>query len=180
MLRNLVFTFLIGLAPVAALAESSVHTMVTSANQVHISYKLADDGDAFINALLDHARAGQVVRIRHNIVFNSVKGWGWGDMATAEVGAYVSYSLFDDRFSVGAAPDSLHTVSSVEDVKSYVLSVEDVPLVAADKLRTGDEYTVSVTATIEANDDKGGWTSYLPLKHIFRKELHEAFYYIAR
>jgi hypothetical protein len=180
MLRSIWLTMLMVVAPAAIAFAVSGHTMVSTDGKVHISYSLEDKENAFINGLLDHARAGDTVRVNHTIVMNPVKGWVWGDLARVEKHLYVAYSLFDDRFSVGEAPNTLRTVTSVEEVRDFILSVQDVPLIETQNLRTGDEYRVEVSAIIETAGEKGGWLTYLPLNQLFRKELHEAFYYIAR
>jgi len=180
MLRNIWLALLIALAPVASAWAASTYTMVTAEGKVSISYTLTDRDGAFVSALLDHARAGGTVRVHHHIVMNAVKGLRWGDLAEAHAYIYISYNLFDDTYAVGYNPNAMRTLTDEAEVAAFALQIKEAPLVMADKLRTGDEYSVSVTATIQAADDKGGWLSYLPLNQLFRKELYEAFFYIAR
>jgi hypothetical protein len=122
------------------------------------------------------------VRVRHTVTLNPVKGWSlWGGaLGSAEARYYVAYSLFDDRLSVGTTPESKQTIKSPQELADTVLTVSALPLVDAARLRTGDEYVVTITAVIETTDTGGGWVSYLPLKHLFRKQLDATFYYIAR
>lgn len=155
--------------------------LVTRNGMVQATYTLHDVGGRLWNAVRDGVRAGKVMHVQRTIsVVPRSSYFGIGGAGSASADLYVSYNLYQNTYAYGPDLKHMQTRHNENAVKAAVLNIKGLPLFTPDKLQTGAEYTINVSATVKDADRDTGWLRFVPLANLFRTSLNDSFDYIAR